>query len=423
MSLPPHLESLKLEALRTSCIGWAIRKRWVLATVGIDRAGPCPVCGGKDRFSIHTTKDTFNCRQCGIKGHGVIDLVMMTEQVEFTKACEIVTGRSADLARSEPVDEAKAEQLRANAAAEEEKREAFEAQRRQEAIARASKICRRGSPVAWDDPADPVVVYLRHRGIAFDAGRHPKLGLIAAHPWIEKQGNVWVTVHEGPSMIAAIRRPDGKLSAVHQTWLDPASPSGKLALPPAADGNERAVKKVIGSKKGGAIRLFTPGVPEAVGRTDEPAFGRTDRTERGARKIVMGEGVETTLTAMAHNFEMDTAYWAGVDLGNMAGRDARVTESRSGPGQPPVGAHLWDQPDLSDLDCFIPPDWCEELVYLCDGDDPRNHTEEKVIRGLRRALLLRERARQENDALPELTVSYVPPLGQGQDLNDLVRVQ
>jgi hypothetical protein len=46
---------------------------------------------------------------------------------------------------------------------------------------------------------------------------------------------------------------------VHQTWLDPAQPNGKLVLPPAADGSERPSKKVIGSKKGGiSIRLFTP---------------------------------------------------------------------------------------------------------------------------------------------------------------------
>jgi hypothetical protein len=130
------------------------------------------------------------------------------------------------------------------------------------------------------------------------------------------------------------------------------------------------------------------------------------------KRIVMGEGIETTLTALAHNFEPETAYWAGVDLGNMAGRAARAE----------TGGQLWDQPDLDDLDCFLPPDWCEELVYLCDSDEASNHTEEKVIRGLRRALILRERAREANAALPALTVSYVPPLGDGKDLNDLVRV-
>jgi hypothetical protein len=41
-----------------------------------------------------------------------------------------------------------------------------------------------------------------------------------------------------------------------------------------------------------------------------------------------------------------------------------------------------------------------------------------VIRGLRRAMKLRE----VEAGLPRLTVSYVPPIGDGQDLNDLVRV-
>jgi hypothetical protein len=386
MSLPAHLEALKAEALRTSCIAWAIRKRWVLAKTGTDRAGPCPVCGGKDRFSIHTVTDVFNCRRCGLAGHGVIDLVMQTEKVDFTKACEIITGRSA----SEPVDEARAEQVRRENEAEDQKREAIEAQRRKDAIERAGKILRRGFPVRWDDPADPVVNYLRGRGIVFGA-RQPKLGVVPSHPWVEKQGNLWVTLHEGPAMIAGIRRADGTIRAVHQTWLDPTTPSGKLSLPPAEDGRERAIKKVVGSKKGGSIGLYTP---------------------RDRRRIVMGEGIETTLTAMAHNFEEGTAYWAGVDLGNMAGRDARDAD----------GGHLWDQPDLDDRDCFLPPDWCEELIYLCDGDDARNHTEEKCIRGLRRALMLRDRARHENADLPALTVSYVPPLGEGKDLNDLVRV-
>lgn len=389
MSLPAHLEALRDEALRTSCISWALQKRWKLGP-GIDRAGPCPICGGTDRFAIHTKKNTFNCRQCGIKGEGVIDLVVKTENVEFVRACEIVTGRSA----LEPIDEATAEANRRRNEAEAAAREKTEEQRRQDAIERAQKICRRGWPVDWDDPASPVVAYLAQRGITFGEWPRPKLGFIRTHPWVEKQGSLWVTVHEGPAMIAAIRRPDGTVGAVHQTWLDPMQPNGKLALSPDTEGRERPSKKVIGSKKGGAIRLFTMGGAQR------------------AKRIVMGEGIETTLTALAHNFEPETAYWAGVDLGNMAGRAARAE----------TGGQLWDQPDLDDRDCFLPPDWCEELVYLCDSDEASNHTEDKVIRGLRRALLLREAARQENPELRPLTVSYVPPIGDGQDLNDLVRV-
>ncbi|OLS53774.1 primase-helicase zinc-binding domain-containing protein [Rhodovulum sulfidophilum] len=31
----------------------------------IERVGPCPVCGGRDRFGINTARNVFNCRHCG----------------------------------------------------------------------------------------------------------------------------------------------------------------------------------------------------------------------------------------------------------------------------------------------------------------------------------------------------------------------
>jgi hypothetical protein len=384
MSLPRNLEALREEAMRVSCISWALQKRWKLGP-GIDRAGPCPVCGGTDRFAIHTKKDTFLCRRCGITGHGVIDLVMKTESVEFTRACEIVTGRSA----SQPVDEAAAARARARNDEEARKRADEELRYREQARKGAYGIWRRAQAVNWGTLEGDVVGYLDQcRRIAPAGLMGVQLREIANHPWTERQGSLRVTVHGGPAMIAAVTRPDGTFGAVHQTWLDIEQPNGKVVLPPAADGSERPSKKVLGVKKGGAIRLFTP---------------------EGARRIVMGEGIETTLTALAFNHEAETAYWAGVDLGNMAGRAARAES----------GGQIWDQPDLDDRDCFLPPEWCEELVYLCDSDEASTHTEEKVIRGLRRAL----HVRQENSDLPALTVSYVPPLGEGMDLNDLVRVQ
>jgi DNA primase len=44
-------------------------------------AGPCPRCGGTDRFSVSTRKQVFNCRGCRGKGD-VIDLVARFNQFE-----------------------------------------------------------------------------------------------------------------------------------------------------------------------------------------------------------------------------------------------------------------------------------------------------------------------------------------------------
>jgi phage/plasmid primase-like uncharacterized protein len=55
-------------------------------------AGPCPQCGGTDRFSVHLGKQVFNCRGCGAKGRGAIDLVMFLDGCTFFAAVETTTG-------------------------------------------------------------------------------------------------------------------------------------------------------------------------------------------------------------------------------------------------------------------------------------------------------------------------------------------
>ena len=58
---------------------------------GTHRAGPCPVCGGVDRFSLNIKKQVFHCRGCKRAGN-TIALVEFCEGVDFTRACEILTG-------------------------------------------------------------------------------------------------------------------------------------------------------------------------------------------------------------------------------------------------------------------------------------------------------------------------------------------
>ena len=56
-----------------------------------DRCGPCPKCGGEDRFSVNISKGVFNCRGCGAAGD-VIALVEFLDGVDFKHACETLTG-------------------------------------------------------------------------------------------------------------------------------------------------------------------------------------------------------------------------------------------------------------------------------------------------------------------------------------------
>lgn len=57
--------------------------------------GPCPMCGGVDRFTVkHTPQgDRWHCRHCGDgKYHGVIDFIMARDHVSFVEACKLLTG-------------------------------------------------------------------------------------------------------------------------------------------------------------------------------------------------------------------------------------------------------------------------------------------------------------------------------------------
>jgi hypothetical protein len=53
---------------------------------GVEREGPCPRCDGDDRFAINIKKQVFNCRRCGGKGAGAIDLVKFLDGVGFNEA-------------------------------------------------------------------------------------------------------------------------------------------------------------------------------------------------------------------------------------------------------------------------------------------------------------------------------------------------
>jgi len=70
-----------------------IRRGIKLCRSGQERVGPCPKCGGTDRFSINVKDNVWNCRQCkpaNISGD-VIGLVEWLDGADFNRACETLT--------------------------------------------------------------------------------------------------------------------------------------------------------------------------------------------------------------------------------------------------------------------------------------------------------------------------------------------
>jgi hypothetical protein len=83
-----------IERARSVKIEDEIARRGIKLRGKIEKCGPCPRCGGEDRFSINTQKGVWNCRQCGVGGD-VIKLVEHLDACGFIDACRTLTGESA----------------------------------------------------------------------------------------------------------------------------------------------------------------------------------------------------------------------------------------------------------------------------------------------------------------------------------------
>ena len=57
----------------------------------IERVGPCPVCGGDDRFAINIKKQLWNCRGCETGGD-VVRLVQFLDGGGFREAVAMLIG-------------------------------------------------------------------------------------------------------------------------------------------------------------------------------------------------------------------------------------------------------------------------------------------------------------------------------------------
>ena len=240
--------------------------RWneILAAVGVEerilkhRNGPCPLCGGTDRFQ-YTDKfgeGNYHCRQCGPGGG--FKLLQAVKGVEFNAAlCDVE--RCLGLLPEHAV-----------------------VRKSQTTGLQMQKLVQR----IWDEArpvtaGDEVARYLSGRGLALPAYPevlrfHPALG------YYEKDAaGKSRKLAECPAMLACIQAADGNAVTLHRTYL---KDGAKL---PAAD-----AKKVLSAGiNGAAVRLFEAG--------DE---------------LAVCEGIETGL---AVHLATGKPVWAGISAGNL----------------------------------------------------------------------------------------------------------
>jgi hypothetical protein len=69
---------------------------WLGGGRGIERCGPCPACGGQDRFSMNVAKGVWHCRRDAMNnahgGNDAISLAMHIAAVGFVEAVEMLVG-------------------------------------------------------------------------------------------------------------------------------------------------------------------------------------------------------------------------------------------------------------------------------------------------------------------------------------------
>ncbi|RVU13145.1 DUF7146 domain-containing protein [Methylobacterium oryzihabitans] len=363
--------------------------------------GPCPGCRGRDRFAISIAKNVWRCRGGGGDpiGGDVIALVRHVEGCDFFTACEILTGRPRPGA--EPETEEQRTARRAARAAREAERERERAAQ-EAASARFREWERTKLWDLWEAAADltagdPATAYLARRGLTAPPGA--RLRCAFAHPYFAHGGQGAAVIHEGPALLAAIRGPDGRFAGLHATWIDLAQPDGKLVLADAATGEILPARKARGSVGGGRIELV---------RHPSPV------------RLVLGEGVETVLSAwralsaLRPDFVTGAAFWAGISLGNIAGRAAdRIahptltqTDSLGRVRRLSVGG---SEPHPEPGPMIPLPASVTELWLCGDGDSDRFTTAHAL-----------ERARRRYRAAHPDLAAHIAWAAEGQDFNDML---
>lgn len=368
--------------------------------------GPCPRCGGKDRFAVNRGKGVWNCRGCGEGGRDGIGLAAHVNHLDlrgraaFLKACSIVLDLPVPQEGEQESEDERADRLRriadANSKADVDRKASEKAQNdfRQREINQARGLwlnafdCRMATPEA-NEGARLIASYIKARtgfdpaGTIFD---HIRYAPRATYWHSQDEAGRALALYSGPALIVPIVDVIARQITGSQTiWIDlSVKPKRRPVLwgltkagreagfseledggaqtPPREDWvtvgyYERiSSKKMRGHKKGGVIPI-----------AGDPA----------ASRWLGGEGIETTLAiAGPEGFRDDTFYFAAGDIGNMAGpadKDSdfnhptlTVTDRRDRVKPVRVKGPV-PKPDSAG-EAMVIPELVAELVLIADGD-------------------------------------------------------
>jgi putative DNA primase/helicase len=236
--------------------------RWpgILAALGVPekalngKHGPCPMCGGRDRFRFDDKdgRGTFYCSHCGA-GDGV-SLVMAFKGINFRSAAQEIESIAGvvQYAQAKPLegDDRKMERLR--------------------------RVWSEAHPLV---AGDEVMRYLAGRGLPITT---PPSSL-RLHPSLPYHDGERI-IGRYPAMLALVQAPDGSGVTLHRTYLQ--------------DGRKAPVespKKLMPGKpiQGAAIRLFKAGACLGIAEGIETSLAVSVIHQMPVWSVVNANGIET----------------------------------------------------------------------------------------------------------------------------------
>ena len=201
------------EVLREATGKWpGILARFGVGARWDGKHGPCPLCGGTDRFRFDDKegRGTWICNQCGA-GDG-IKLLMKSSNIDFKEACISISKVMGMVEKTRVNHEPKI--------TPEKLKEVF----------MSSK------PI---EPGDPVAKYLRNRGLS----DFPSTLRFCPECW------EYETKQNQNAMLAVFSAMDGKAITIHRTFIKKGK---KLDIK-----SPRKIMPSLEKMNGGAVRLYT----------------------------------------------------------------------------------------------------------------------------------------------------------------------
>ena len=332
-------------------------------------AGPCPSCGGTDRFSINPRLQAFNCRQCGGKGRDGIALMALAGGHDLSarsgllSACADALGKPVPDEQERETDEERAARLERIAERKRRNEERAAQNEEQQNAFREREINQaRGIYLGAAEDVDGVVSSYLNLRTGFTPAPEVFANLRFAARltyWHGKDDRGYAAERYcGPAMVAPIVNLDHRIIGCHQTWIDlDRDPKFRPDLGLDDKGQPLPTKKMRGVKKGGLI----------------PLFGLIT-----SKRWVGGEGIEIGIAiAGAEGFRADTFYFAAGDIGNLSG-PAEASSNFKHPtlkkadvrGRERAVIIQGPEPraDQGPDDAMQVPEHVESVVLLADGD-------------------------------------------------------